>query len=153
MTLDPNKFAEKKQQLLHIGNLDFFYPFISLHKERSPVKTSRLCYYSTNTTVSVTQYPPDTRAFLYYSMSPEKPRIAEELRLWIASSDDPASFKNGSDQMVSHGRVHFILFQNIFFLCMKNWGKNNLFQTTWTQFYLRCPYKDPNIAGLRFFIH
>jgi hypothetical protein len=41
-------------------------------------------------------FPPDTKAFLYYFTSPEKPRIAGELRLRVASSDDPASFKSGS---------------------------------------------------------
>jgi hypothetical protein len=43
------------------------------------------------------KYPPDTKAFLYYSMSPERPRIAGELRLRVTSSGDPASFKSGSD--------------------------------------------------------
>ena len=36
--------------------------------------------------------------------------------------------------MVNYGRVHFIAFQNITFLCMRNWGKINSFRTTWTQF-------------------
>ena len=42
-------------------------------------------------------YPPDTKAFLYCSMSPEKPRISGELRLRVTSSDDAASFESGSD--------------------------------------------------------
>jgi hypothetical protein len=48
-------------------------------------------------------YPPDTYAFLYYSMSPEKPRIAGELRLRVTSSDDPASFESGSDLLRRDG--------------------------------------------------
>ena len=49
-------------------------------------------------------YPPDTNAFLYYSMSPEKPRIAGELRLRVTSSDDPASFESGSDLLRINGQ-------------------------------------------------
>ena len=49
-------------------------------------------------------YPPDTKAFLYYSISPEKPRIAGELRLRVTSSDDPASFESGSDLVRVDGR-------------------------------------------------
>ena len=56
-------------------------------------------------------------------------------------------------QMVSHGRVHFILLQNIIFLCMTNCGKIDLFQTTWTKFYRICPREDSVIAGVAFFIH
>ena len=41
--------------------------------------------------------PPDTKAFLYFSTPPGKPRIAGELRLRVASSDDYASFESGSD--------------------------------------------------------
>ena len=48
-------------------------------------------------------YPPDTSAFLYYFMSPGKPRIAGELRLRVASSDDFASFKSGSDLLLPDG--------------------------------------------------
>ena len=49
-------------------------------------------------------YPTDTRAFLYYSMSPEKPRIAGELRLRVTSSCDPVSFESGSDLLRPDGR-------------------------------------------------
>ena len=49
-------------------------------------------------------YPPDTRAFLYYSTSPEKPRIAGELRLRVTSSSDPASFESGSDLLQPDGQ-------------------------------------------------
>ena len=49
-------------------------------------------------------YPPGTKAFLYYSMSPEKLRIAGELRLRVASSDDPASFESGSDLLLTNGQ-------------------------------------------------
>ena len=101
-TLDPNKFAEKEQQTLEIGNLDRFRPFISLHKEWKPVMAPLLCYYSTDTTVSIS---PDTKAFLYYFTSPERPRIAGELRLRVVSSDDPASFKNGSDLLLPNGQA------------------------------------------------
>ena len=36
-------------------------------------------------------------------MSPEKPRIAGELRLRVTSSDDPASFESGSDLLRTDG--------------------------------------------------
>ena len=49
-------------------------------------------------------YPPDTNAFLYYSMSPERPRIAGELRLRVTSSSDPASFESGSDLLRPDGQ-------------------------------------------------
>ena len=48
-------------------------------------------------------YPPDTKAFLYYSMSPERPRIAGELRLRVTPNHDPASFESGSDLLLNDG--------------------------------------------------
>ena len=48
--------------------------------------------------------PPNTKAFLYYYLSPEKPCIAGELRLRVTSSDDPASFENGSDLLRYNGQ-------------------------------------------------
>jgi hypothetical protein len=48
-------------------------------------------------------YPPDTKAFLYYSVSPERPRIAGELRLRVSSSGDPSSFESGSDLLRTDG--------------------------------------------------
>ena len=56
-------------------------------------------------------------------------------------------------QMIDYGRVHLILFQNIIYLCMKSWGKNDLFLTTWTHFYRLWHQKDSVIAGVTFFIH
>ena len=50
-------------------------------------------------------YPPGTNAFLYYSVAPEKPRIAGELRLRVVSSNDQASFESGSDLLLTNGRV------------------------------------------------
>ena len=50
------------------------------------------------------RYPPDTTAFLYYCMSPEKPRISGELRLRVVSSDDHASFESGYDLLRSNGQ-------------------------------------------------
>ena len=41
-TLDPNKFAEKGQQRLHIGNLMYYGTHISLLKTSSPVKAKHL---------------------------------------------------------------------------------------------------------------
>jgi hypothetical protein len=97
ITLDPNKFAEKKQQCLHIGDITAFAPHILLLKQSSPVATEQLFYDRTRTPAP---YPPDTKAFLYYSMSPEKPRIAGELRLRVTSSND---FESGSDLLRPNG--------------------------------------------------
>jgi hypothetical protein len=47
---------------------------------------------------------PVSRAFLYYFTSPDKPRIAGELRFRVASSDDPASFESGSDLLKPNGQ-------------------------------------------------
>ena len=49
-------------------------------------------------------YPPNTKAFLYYFIASGKPRIAGELRLRVASSDDSASFESGSDLLLTDGR-------------------------------------------------
>ena len=113
VTLDPNKFTEKKQQCLHIGNLQSFTPRISLLKQSSPVFLSEsmcLAYdeaHITRTGMPLFRrlaYPPHTKAFLYYFMSPDKPRIAGELRLRVTSSDDAASFESGSDLLRQDGR-------------------------------------------------
>jgi hypothetical protein len=48
--------------------------------------------------------PTKLEAFLYYFTSPEKPRIAGELRFRVTSSDDPASFESGSDLLKSNGQ-------------------------------------------------
>ena len=49
-------------------------------------------------------FPPNTKGFLYYFMSPEKPRIAGEVRFRVTSSDDPASFESGSDLLKPNGQ-------------------------------------------------
>ena len=57
-----------------------------------------------NSTIKSTPYPPDTKAFLYYFKSPEKPRIAGELRLRVTSGNDAAFFESGSDLLRPDGR-------------------------------------------------
>ena len=132
-TLDPNKFIEKKQQRLHIGDLHTFTPYIVLHNQSRLVMTPRIHYEYTKKTDSDTRlqvhdmasddmasdmasddmasesskripFPPDTKAFLYYFTSPKKPRISGELRLRVASSDDFASFESGSDLLKLNGQ-------------------------------------------------
>ena len=107
VTLDPNKFAEKKQQRLHIGNIQSFLPYVSLHNKSSPVVATSFYYDLTRKTDTQMRpsYPPDTGAFLYYFTSPEKPRIAGEIRLRVTSSDDPASFESGSDLLRTDGQL------------------------------------------------
>jgi hypothetical protein len=101
VTLDPNKFAEKQQQCLHIGNITTLRPWISLPKQSRRLLVSLNYDKSDDNRIP---YPRDTKAFLYYSMSPEKPRIAAgELRLRVTSSDGPASFESGSDLLRTDG--------------------------------------------------
>ena len=116
VTLDPNKFAEKKQQCLHIGNIQCFAPHISLLKQPSPVTGEEVRYFNT------ARYPSGTKAFLYYSMSPENPASQEN----YASESHQAMMLLPSkvgrtlcDRMVGYGHVHFFIFQNIILLCMK----------------------------------
>jgi hypothetical protein len=112
-TLDPKKFAEKNQQRFLLGGRVEVRPYISLqrlHSQSSPVKVPRMQYDQIITSqVSKSgkrlPYPPDTNAFLYYFMPPEKPPIAGELRLRLTSSDDPASFESGSDLLGSNGQA------------------------------------------------
>ena len=102
VTLDPNRFSEKKQKPFNIGDLTCFKPYIALHNHWSPVKVFTGLYYcrrkmSTSLLEKLPTFPPDTKAFLYYFRPPDRPLIAGELRLRVTSSDDPASFESGSD--------------------------------------------------------
>ena len=101
VTLDPSKFAEKKQRRFHIGNLQSFKPSIALRNQSSPVVVRGMVYDCRRLPKT---YPSDTKAFLYYFKPPEKPRLAGELRLRITSSDDHASFESGSDLLKLDGQ-------------------------------------------------
>jgi hypothetical protein len=107
VTLDSNKFAEKKQQRLHIGDHVYIQTYIRRHNQSSPVISPRLIYDTKLESGKWTSlsYPPNTKAFLYYYTLPEIPRIGGELRFRVASSDDPASFESGSDLMKPNGQV------------------------------------------------
>ena len=56
-------------------------------------------------------------------------------------------------RMVGYGRDHFIFFRIVIFLCMKNWGKIDLFRTTWTRLWRLCAQKNSIIDGVPFYIH
>ena len=88
-----------RQQPFLIGGLQYFRHRISL------LGQSSLLYYDQ----TGPPYPPNTKAFLYYSTLPEKPRIAGELRLRVISSDGPqaASFESGSDLLLTNGQPWF----------------------------------------------
>ena len=103
VTLDPNKLAEKKQQCLHIGGPKFFKAGVLLSGHSGPVDSFCRLFYDGSGAHQLA-YPPDTKAFLYYSISPERPRISGELRLRVTSSDDPASFESGSDLLRTDGQ-------------------------------------------------
>jgi hypothetical protein len=107
LTLDPTKFAEKKQERFHLGKLKAFRPRVSLLKQSSLAKAEPMEYDGVSRMGSWkrVEFPPDIRAFLYYSMPPGKPRIGGELRLRVTSSDDPASFESGSDLLQKNGRA------------------------------------------------
>ena len=72
-------------------------------------------------------YPSETKAFLYCFMSPEKPRIAGELRLRVTTSDDRLSRVGWTscEQMVNYDRVHFMLFQILISSVSKTEGRTN----------------------------
>ena len=97
-------FAEKKQSYLSIGGMKAFKARLTLQKKI--VATPRLVYDPTNeTNEKLGQlYPPDTKAFLYYTTPPGRPRIAGELRLRVIPGDDPASFASGSDLLRKNGQ-------------------------------------------------
>lgn len=108
VTLDPNKFAEKNQQRLNIGDLQSFRPYIKLRSQSSLVLLSPKLVYDTKKESNkqiYLPYPPDTKAFLYYFTPPENPPIAGELRLRVTSSDDPTSFESGSDLLKRNGHT------------------------------------------------
>ena len=103
VTLDPNKFGEKKQQRLCIGNKFMFTARVQLFKSRI---SHRFAYDFTGCPAGTRwPSPPDTKAFLYYITPPGRPRIASELRLRVTPSDDPASFASGSDLLRKNGQV------------------------------------------------
>jgi hypothetical protein len=97
--------AEKKQQCLHIGGKASFG--ISIPRgQATPVNGAVVLHYQRKRSMPVglsKSFPIGTKGFLYYSMSPERPRIAGELRLRVTSSDDPASFESGSDLLRTDG--------------------------------------------------
>jgi len=101
-TLDPIKFAEKKQRRLHIGNQLSFRPPIVLRNQSSRASV-RLFYDSTPSQIHH-PYPPDTTGFLYYFTPPGKPRISGEIHFRIASNDDHVSFESGSDLLRLNGQ-------------------------------------------------
>ena len=102
VTFDPSKFTEKKQRRFHISNVQYFQPLVALHNQSSPVGGRYKLYYNL-TTLLRSLHPPDTASILYYCTSPEKPRIAGELRLRVASSDH-ATFECGSDLLKLNGQ-------------------------------------------------
>jgi hypothetical protein len=76
-----------------------------LHNHSSPVRTLQLYYdQSWLNELGYLAFPPDTNAFLYYFTSPIKPRLAGELRLRVAPSDNVASFESGSDLLLLNGQ-------------------------------------------------
>ena len=75
-----------------------------LHNQSSLVLAPKLHYKRNGSTLLYVPYPPETTGFLYYFTSRERPRIAGELRLRVASSDDPKSFESGHDLLRLDGR-------------------------------------------------
>ena len=73
-------------------------------KQPSPVVVKTILYDRFVKGRPAFAYPPDTKAFLYYSIPQGRPRIAGELRLRVTSSDDAASFESGSDLLLSDGQ-------------------------------------------------
>ena len=107
VTLDPNKFAEKKQKRFLFGNRKTLRSSVMLHNQSSYLNVLPFRY-DTDVDSGIRRYltyPPDTKAFLYYYTLRERPRIAGELRFRVTSSDDPASFESGFDLLKSNGQI------------------------------------------------
>jgi hypothetical protein len=78
-----------------------FQSCVMLHNQSQPVSVRQIYCGSDMAQIP---FPPDTKAFLYYSTPPERLRISGELRLRVTSCDDPASFDSGSDLMKPNGQ-------------------------------------------------
>jgi hypothetical protein len=80
-------------------------PLISvmLHNHSSPVLAPPL-FYDLSCSQIFPLYPTNTKAFLYYFTLPNNPRIAGELRLRVAPSNDFSSFESGSDRLKPNGQ-------------------------------------------------
>jgi hypothetical protein len=100
-------------------------------------------------------YPLDTKAFLYYFMSPEKLPITGELRLRVASSDDPASFESGSDLLRTNGwpwsRPIYLL-SKYYLPLYKKLREERLVPDDLDAVLSTLPSTIPNISGINFYI-
>ena len=74
-----------------------------LHNNQSGLVVGPRLRYDTSKE-GFTSYPPDIKAFLYYSSLPGRPRVAGELRLRVTSRDDPTSFERGYDLLGLNGQ-------------------------------------------------
>ena len=103
ITLDPNKFAEKRQRPFRIANKSSFTPHI-VHNQSGLVK-GPLLYYDTRGK-HMTPYSSDItgNVFLYYTLLPGRPRISGELRLRVTSRNNPSSFESGHDLLGLNGQ-------------------------------------------------
>ena len=154
LTLAPTwiKFAEKKEPRLHIGNLQSFRPDISLLKQSSSVMAPHMdMTWITGEAGGCARGPThQTRKPFYITMPPENPTSRENYASELHQV--PASYESGSDLLQTNGlpwsRPPYALSKNTTFLRMKNWGKSDLFQTTWTdsEFYRLCTLQTPDIA-------
>lgn len=97
-----NKFS-KKQNRIHIGNLQSFRPHILLNKKRSPVVAPCIDYDNAHVPTHW------IRKSLYYFTLPGKPHITGELRLGASELHRVMILSSSfEDHLVKHGRVHFI---------------------------------------------
>ena len=74
-----------------------------LHNNQSGLVAGPRLHYDTSEE-KFTLYPPDIKAFLYYSTLPGRPLISGELRLRVTSRDDPTSFESGYDLLSLNGQ-------------------------------------------------
>jgi hypothetical protein len=87
-------------------------------------------------------------------MSPEKPRIAGELRFRVTSNDDPASFESGSDLLRTDGlpwsRPLYVLSKSYLPLYEKL-REERFVPDDLDRVLLTLPSAKPNYCGSRFF--
>lgn len=61
--------------------------------------------------------------------------------------------RTSCEWMVNYGHGHFTLSQNYILLCIKNWGKIDLFQMTWTTYCQISLKRTSYTLEVNFFIH
>ena len=147
--------AEKKQpQCVLIGGQKSFR--IRLLGQSSHIESMRIYLWKVEVVGAILPRDPDTKAaFLYYSKSPERPRIGGELRrLRLTSNNDPSSFESGSDLLPTDGlpwsRPLYVLLKK-FLPLYEKLREDRFILDDLDRALLTLP--SAKLTGIQFFIH